>query len=41
MSEPLPTIGKILLGWLLLSVLTAWTWGRWFRWLRGDFDRDE
>jgi len=27
--------------WLILAGLFAWGLGRWFRFLRGDFDRDE
>lgn len=31
----------IALGWIVAGGLLAWGYGRWHRWLRGDFDRDE
>ena len=30
-----------LLGWFSISLLVGLGWSRWFRWMRGDFDRDE
>jgi hypothetical protein len=36
-----PTLFKLAFAWLLISVPLAVLAGRWFRWLRGDFDRDE
>jgi hypothetical protein len=37
----LPILLKLAIGWLSFSVLFAIAWSRWFRWLRGDFDKDE
>lgn len=26
------------IGWIVASIVLSWLVGRWFRWLRGDFD---
>lgn len=33
-----PILLKILLTWSLASVIVAWGWSRWMRYVRGDFD---
>jgi hypothetical protein len=35
---PLVTLLVVLGVWTAASISTAWLLGRWFRWLRGDFD---
>jgi hypothetical protein len=29
----------ILIAWVAASVVVGWLTSRWFRWMRGDFDR--
>jgi hypothetical protein len=39
MDSLLTILACVTIGWTLASVLLAWAWSRWWRWLRGDFDR--
>jgi hypothetical protein len=37
--SPLVTILAVLGVWVAVSILVGWLASRWFRWVRGDFDR--